>query len=424
MRRFAALLALAAIAFSGMTLARPTPATAGILSVAVNDSYGVRHDRTLSVTAPGVLANDVDVDLLGGTRVSLSASPTHGRVTLQSNGAFTYTPNAGYVGSDSFRYRISGLLTTPATVTLNVTNVAPIARADSYSFAVGRTLAVPAPGVLANDLDADGDTLSASEVGGISGSLDLRSDGSFTYSPNGGFSGSATFTYRVSDGISSSTAIVTLTATAATPAPTASLTPTPTPRPTPTPVLSVPSLPVPSLPLPSIAVPSTSIPPLPLPSLGPIAPLPTLAVPTPTSRPTLSPGPSATVNSASPTPSPGQPTAPPSLSPAVIARGGNGAGGGSAGDPTSAGPLPVAIGPGGVGVRWSPSGDSAGLGVLSLDGLELGQLWLVPAALVGTSGLLVILWVVLQLVAGGIWLPAARRLRGEDRPRAQIIVRV
>ena len=225
------------------------------------------------------------------------------------------------------------------------------------------------------------------------------------------------------------TAIV-VTGAAATPVPTpspvpsTSPTPAPTPRPTPTPILSVPSLPVPSLPLPSIAVPSTSIPPLPIPSLGPIAPFPTLAVPSLTSRPTLSPGPSATVNSASPTPSTAQPTATPSLSSAVIARGGNGAGGGSAGDPTSAGPLPVAIGPGGVGVRWSPSGDNADLGALSLDGLELGQLWLVPAALVGTSGLLVILWVVLQLVAGAIWLPAARRLRGEDWPRAQIIVRV
>lgn len=190
------------------------------------------------------------------------------------------------------------------------------------------------------------------------------------------------------------------------PVPSASPTPTPTPRPTPTPVLSVPSLPLPSI----------GVPPLPLPSLTTIAPLPTLAAPSPTS----SPSPVGSW-SASQLPKPL-----PSVSPAVTA--GHADDGGEAGDGQGGGPTaayaPVVIGPGGVGVRWSPDGDNAGLGALSLEQLELGQLWLVPAALVGTSGLLVILWVVLQLAAGALWLPAARRLRGEHRSRPQVIVRV
>jgi hypothetical protein len=420
-------LVLAALS-GGLVSARPVAAL-GLLPSP--DQYSVKHDTTLVIPAPGVLVNDIG---LLGSSATLAASASHGVLHLNSNGGFTYQPNAGYVGSDSFRYRI-GLLGT-ATVTITVTNVAPVAKPDSYSFAAGRTLAVPAPGVLANDLDADGDTLSASEVGGISGSLDLRPDGSFTYSPNGGFSGSASFTYRVSDGLSSSTTTVTLTAIAATPAPTASPVPTPTPRPTPTPtprptatpILSLPLLPLPSLPLPSIAVPPIAISSLPLPSLTPIGPFPTPSVPTPMSPPILPVSASAAPNAASgsPGPSPSErPDARSSGSPAVSAGGGGdegGAGGGPLGDP-SISEQPVVIGPDGVGVRWSPSSDGAGFGALSLDGLELGQLWLVPAALVGTPGLLVILWVVLQLVAGAVWLPAARRLRGDDGPRAQVIVR-
>lgn len=49
--------------------------------------------------------------------------------------------------------------------------------------------------------------------------------------------------------------------------------------------------------------------------------------------------------------------------------------------------------------------------------LWIGTAWLVPAAVVGGPGLLVLLWLALQLVAGLVWLPAARRIRGDGRRR-------
>src|SRR5204863_270699 len=64
---------------------------------AVDDSYTVSQDTPRSVLAPGLLANDTDVD--GGTLTSGSPSdPPHGSVSLSSNGSFTYAPDAGYIG--------------------------------------------------------------------------------------------------------------------------------------------------------------------------------------------------------------------------------------------------------------------------------------------------------------------------------------
>jgi hypothetical protein len=69
-----------------------------------NDSYEVMAGETLTVTAPGVLANDVDVDGDALTAV-LETAPSHGTLVLQADGSFTYTPHTGFFGADSFIYR-------------------------------------------------------------------------------------------------------------------------------------------------------------------------------------------------------------------------------------------------------------------------------------------------------------------------------
>src|SRR5207237_2851758 len=61
------------------------------------------------------------------------AGPTNGTLAMNANGAFTYTPNAGFSGIDTFTYTArdaSGQISTTATVTLNVS---PTATADSYT---------------------------------------------------------------------------------------------------------------------------------------------------------------------------------------------------------------------------------------------------------------------------------------------------
>jgi len=80
-------------------------------------------------------------------------------------------------------------------------NKPPVANNDSYSVNANTTLTVPAPGVLANDTDQNGDSLTAVLVGNVShGTLQLHGDGSFTYTPANKFSGTDGFVYKANDG--------------------------------------------------------------------------------------------------------------------------------------------------------------------------------------------------------------------------------
>jgi hypothetical protein len=75
------------------------------------------------------------------------------------------------------------------------------------------TLTISAPGVLLNDNDPNGDSISAVlDSGPGSGSLDFDLDGSFGYEPEKGYAGAVTFTYHATDGLlDSNTATVTIT---------------------------------------------------------------------------------------------------------------------------------------------------------------------------------------------------------------------
>jgi VCBS repeat-containing protein len=191
--------------------------------VAVDDpSYSVHAGRTLTVDAPGVLANDTDADndtlsVASGSRGSNLATP-HGHVTLNANGSFSYTPTPGYAGNDTFTYKCNDGIAdsgNSATVTIAVNDQAPTAAGDSYTAFANVALNIPAAtGVLANDSDADaGDSLTASlTVEPLHGALTLNADGSFSYTAVPGYSGTDTFKYKASDGTElSNEATVTLT---------------------------------------------------------------------------------------------------------------------------------------------------------------------------------------------------------------------
>ncbi len=98
----------------------------------------------------------------------------------------------------SFRARYAG----------SPTNQPPTAVADSYATQQNTPLTVAAPGVLSNDSDPDaGDSLSAVKITDPqSGSVTLNANGSFTYTPAAGFTGTASFTYKASDGTAQSNA--------------------------------------------------------------------------------------------------------------------------------------------------------------------------------------------------------------------------
>src|SRR2546425_255231 len=69
--------------------------------VAVNDRFATDEDTALTITAPGVLGNDTDVDSPVLTAVVVTG-PGHGALALNANGSFSYTPAANFNGSDSF----------------------------------------------------------------------------------------------------------------------------------------------------------------------------------------------------------------------------------------------------------------------------------------------------------------------------------
>jgi hypothetical protein len=383
---------IAASALVCLVLAGLRPDTAVAITLIANpDSYSVKHDRTRTVAAPGVLANDLG--LLGDSTAVLYMDVSHGELALQADGGFTYEPDAGYVGTDSFQYRARAVLllvptlSNVATVTITVTNAAPVAVADQYTANTGVEISVSAPGVLGNDTDADGDDLTAELLdGGGNGSIDLNANGSFTFKSGGSFVGDRTFTYRVSDGLRwSAAATVTITV-----GPVATPTPTP-PPPTPTPPPPTPTPP----------------PPTPAPTPGPTAtprpvPLPTVAIPLPTL-----PGPFPTIRVPIPSPTLPLPTATPAPTGSVAP---SPATSGAGPDASSAPATPDdPNGPGAVDVPpIDPFTPIDGIGTIIIGGFD----WMIPSLVLSVPGLLLILAILAQTGAGLLSIPLVRRTLG------------
>ncbi|MEP6478900.1 MAG: LamG-like jellyroll fold domain-containing protein [Rhodoglobus sp.] len=99
--------------------------------IAVANAYSVAENATLTVASPGVLGNDTDVNSDPLTAI-LVTGVAHGVLTLNSNGAISYVPEADYNGSDSFTYKANDgtLDSNTVTVSLTVTavNSAPVNR--------------------------------------------------------------------------------------------------------------------------------------------------------------------------------------------------------------------------------------------------------------------------------------------------------
>ena len=98
----------------------PPPPPPNTAPVALNDSFTLDADSIFTSAAPGVLVNDSDADEDQLT-ASLVNTVNNGNLTLNSDGSFVYTPDAGFSGTDSFTYAASdGTASDEATVTLTV----------------------------------------------------------------------------------------------------------------------------------------------------------------------------------------------------------------------------------------------------------------------------------------------------------------
>ena len=186
------------------TLQRPVFATSA--PAASNKAPDTGADS--ATTAQGaavtinVLANDSDVNGDALTITSVS-KPQFGTATTNGQNV-TYTPNAGFAGTDSFSYFVSDGQgnTTAGSVTVTVNgpggaNQAPTAANDSASTAIGAAILID---VLANDSDPNGDSLSISIDGPPQHGAAVVQNGQILYTPNADFSGADSFTYIVSDG--------------------------------------------------------------------------------------------------------------------------------------------------------------------------------------------------------------------------------
>ncbi|MEA2570984.1 MAG: large repetitive protein, partial [Acidobacteriota bacterium] len=184
-----------------------------------DSGYTVAHRGTLTVPAKGVLINDSDAD--GDTlHAQLASNPSHGTVTLNADGSFTYTHDGSNTLTDSFTYRAADGSSTSnvATVTITISpDIPPVAVADGYALLEGATLNVPAPGLFANDTDVDTPQSFWTAVvvtPPAHGNLTMLPGGGFTYVNDSVTGASDSFTYRVNDGIANGNSVtVALTVT-------------------------------------------------------------------------------------------------------------------------------------------------------------------------------------------------------------------
>ncbi|MFO0967237.1 MAG: Ig-like domain-containing protein [Gemmataceae bacterium] len=214
-----------------------------------SDTYEIRHDQTLVVSLGGaydsLLSNDYDFEGDPLTITAINGAvftpgqpfglPSGASLSINADGSFTYTPAPQFVGEDTFVYTVSdGVASSTAIAMIQVNNEAPWLTDDSYAIAHDQTLTVggapydPYP-LLSNDYDFDQDALTLTAINGqafipgaaqtlASGALlTLNADGTFIYTPAPHFVGADTFTYTVSDGIASATALAKIDVTDQTP---------------------------------------------------------------------------------------------------------------------------------------------------------------------------------------------------------------
>lgn len=192
--------------------------------VATDDYVGTAPGVPLTIVTTTLLQNDHDPD--GDALTFLSAqSAVNGTVSSSSaSGTVTFTLTPGATsGTFTYTIRDNGApapLADTATVTVRASQP-PAVTDDSFALPGTGTLVVAAPGILANDSDAQGESLSAVlATAPVYGTLSLDPLGGFTYVADRSFPGMDAFSYRARDAgglFSASSAFVTLTGTPRTP---------------------------------------------------------------------------------------------------------------------------------------------------------------------------------------------------------------
>ena len=189
-------------------------------AIVVGDADAGNNPVIVTLTASSgtlTLGSTLGLTFVTGDGTADSSVTIAGSLT-EINSALTglrFNPNTNFAGNASIQVNVNdqGNVGTGRPlfaldtiyITVNASNDSPVANSDTYSVNSGELLVVNAPGILVNDLDADGDPLTAIlEAGPAHGTLSLASDGAFVYVPDLGYTGTDSFTYRVTDGVDTS----------------------------------------------------------------------------------------------------------------------------------------------------------------------------------------------------------------------------
>ena len=186
--------------------------------LAQDDAYRMIQRGTLTVAAPGMLANDSDPDA-GDTLAAVNfgaLTPAGGTLVRNADGSFSFTPPLRFTGTKLFSYQAQdgqGALSNVAAVAITVSaNRPPLAVKDTANAPANHDAASYAPvviDVLANDSDPDtaidpGNVINPASVTisrlpNKGGSVTVNADGTLAYTPRLDFTGTETFAYRVKD---------------------------------------------------------------------------------------------------------------------------------------------------------------------------------------------------------------------------------
>jgi Fungalysin metallopeptidase (M36)/GEVED domain/Bacterial Ig domain/Dockerin type I domain/Fungalysin/Thermolysin Propeptide Motif/SdrD B-like domain len=201
----------------------------GIAPTAVNDAFTV-DDNSFLFDPPNslfVLANDLPSSTgpAGIDPSGLDTSSTQGTVEFNDNGTpadptddyYRYSPPAGFVGIDTFKYRDrdpAGHVSAPGTVTITVRFVPrdPIAVDNTFDVLVNSAASANKLDVIANDVIGTGGALrflTQTPPTALNGTVSVDTNGTpanftddfYRYAPNAGFQGADSFTYTVVDAL-------------------------------------------------------------------------------------------------------------------------------------------------------------------------------------------------------------------------------
>ncbi len=197
--------------------------TVTVTITSVNDTPSATDDTNTTTEDTQVGGNVSTNDTPSGdggnlwSLVGANGGASHGTVTMNPDGSYTYTPEANYNGTDVFTYQLcdtdADCSTGTVTVTITAVDDLPIASDDSF----GTSEDTPLGGSVAgNDTPSgDGGNVWSLVTQALHGAAVVNGDGSFTYTPATNYNGTDTFTYQLCDADADcTTATVTITITA------------------------------------------------------------------------------------------------------------------------------------------------------------------------------------------------------------------